>query len=141
MIQAKWNSCGFRVTSGLSPQRLINVCYFLKCTAFGSNFNMAHPELNWASMKKHDRPCNQFIHQLKPWQTEVSQTEWINKLMQQLFHETHLFTETLPAKSLMIKINSKKMLLYSTFFPKYEVWLKPNLDSSLKSYSSFSCNW
>jgi ATP-dependent DNA helicase RecG len=44
----------------------------------------------------------------------------INKLMQQLFHETHtLFTETLPAKkSLMNKINSKKMLLYSTFTPK-----------------------
>jgi ATP-dependent DNA helicase RecG len=44
----------------------------------------------------------------------------INKLMQQLFHETHtLFTETLPAKkSLMNKINSKKCCFIQHSLPK-----------------------
>jgi RecG-like helicase len=68
MIQAKWN--WFQGHKWIRESLKINeMCViFKKCTAFGSNFNMAHPEIELLSEheKAYDRPCNQFIHQLKP---------------------------------------------------------------------------
>nr|WP_314839927.1 ATP-dependent DNA helicase RecG [uncultured Flavobacterium sp.] len=95
---------------------------FGKCTAFGSNFNMAHPEIELLS--EHEKSLRSAMQPVYPSTETLTNrgitNRVINKLMQQLFHETHtLFTETLPAKIIdELKLIPKNAALFNIHFPK-----------------------
>ncbi len=95
---------------------------FGKCTAFGSNFNMAHPEIELLS--EHEKSLRSAMQPVYPSTETLTNrgitNRVINKLMQQLFHETHtLFIETLPVKIIAeLKLIPKNTALFNIHFPK-----------------------
>jgi ATP-dependent DNA helicase RecG len=100
----------------------IPIVIFGKCTSFGNVYNMAHPEIELlADHEKSLRSAMQPVYPSTETLTNRGITnKVVNKLMQQLFLETHnLFSETLP-DYLQTELNliSKKEALFNIHFPK-----------------------
>lgn len=100
----------------------IPVVIFGKCTSFVSVYNMAHPEIELLS--EHEKSLRSAMQPVYPSTETLANrgitNKVVNKLMQQLFLETHnLFTETLP-DYLKNELNllSKKDALLNIHFPK-----------------------
>ena len=98
------------------------IVIFGKCNLFGSNFNMAHPEIELLS--EHEKSLSSAMQPVYPsTETLINRgvsNRVVNKMMLQLFHETHdLFSETLP-EYLIAELNliSKKEALINIHFPK-----------------------
>ena len=95
---------------------------FGKCTAFGSNFNMAHPEIELLS--EHEKSLRSALQPVYPSTETLTNrgitNRVINKMMQQLFRETQtLFIETLPANIIdELKLIPKNVALLNIHFPK-----------------------
>lgn len=95
---------------------------FGKVTQFGSTFNMAHPEMEL--LAEHKASLRSAMQPVYPSTEKLANkgisNRVINKLMQQLFIETHvLFSETLPNYLLNeLKLLSKKEALFNIHFPK-----------------------
>lgn len=102
----------------------LNVAYviFGKCTSFNGLFNMAHPEMELLS--EHEQNLRSAMQPVYPSTEKLTQrgisNRTINKIMQQLFLETHsLFGETLPAYLLEeLKLIPKNVALFNIHFPK-----------------------
>jgi ATP-dependent DNA helicase RecG len=103
--------------------KLNEVCVvFGKCSLFGINFNMSHPEIEL--LAEHEKSLRSAMQPVYP-STETLNNRGIsnrsiNKMMQQLFLETQdLFTETLPDYLTQeMKMISKKTALFNIHFPK-----------------------
>ena len=98
------------------------IVIFGKCNLFGSNFNMAHPEIELLS--EHEKSLSSAMQPVYPsTETLINRgvsNRVVNKMMLRLFHETHdLFSETLP-EYLIAELNliSKKEALINIHFPK-----------------------
>ena len=95
---------------------------FGKCTAFNGMYNMAHPEIELLS--EHEKSLRSAMQPVYPSTETLTNrgisNRTINKMMQQLFLETHtLFTETLPDYLIAeLKLISKKDALINIHFPK-----------------------
>jgi ATP-dependent DNA helicase RecG len=95
---------------------------FGKCTSFNGAYNMAHPEIE--PMSEHEQSLRSAMQPVYPSTETLTNrgvsNRMINKLMQQLFLETHtLFTETLPDYLIAeLKLISKKDALINIHFPK-----------------------
>lgn len=103
--------------------KLNEVCFvFGKCSLFGSNFNMSHPEIELLS--EHEKSLRSAMQPVYPSTETLNNrgisNRTINKMMQQLFLETQdLFTETLPDYLIQeLKLISKKTALFNIHFPK-----------------------
>ncbi|WP_306350304.1 ATP-dependent DNA helicase RecG [Flavobacterium sp. '19STA2R22 D10 B1'] len=102
----------------------LNTTYviFGKCTAYGSTFNMAHPEMEL--LEEHQQNLRSAMQPVYPSTEKLTQrgitNRVINKLMQQLFVETQaLFTETLPGYLMEeLKLIPKNIALFNIHFPK-----------------------
>lgn len=102
----------------------LNTVYviFGKCTAFNNQFNMAHPEMEL--LAEHEQNLRSAMQPVYPSTEKLGQrgisNRVINKMMQQLFVETHaLFSETLPAYILdELKLIPKNVALFNIHFPK-----------------------
>ncbi|WP_309609355.1 OB-fold nucleic acid binding domain-containing protein, partial [Flavobacterium sp.] len=102
----------------------INVVYviFGKTTSFNSTYNMAHPEMELLS--EHHQSIRSAMQPVYPSTEKLINrgisNKVVNKMMQQLFSETHtLFSETLPSYLLEeLKLISKKEALVNIHFPK-----------------------
>ena len=95
---------------------------FGKCSLYGSQFSMAHPEIELLS--EHEKSLRSAMQPVYP-STEMLtnrgiSNRTINKLMEQLFIETQaLFTETFPSYLIEeLKLISKKAALFNIHFPK-----------------------
>jgi ATP-dependent DNA helicase RecG len=100
----------------------VPIVIFGKCTSFGSVYNMAHPEIELLS--EHEKSLRSAMQPVYPSTETLTNrgitNKVVNKLMQQLFLETHnLFSETLP-DYLRNELNllSKKEALFNIHFPK-----------------------
>jgi ATP-dependent DNA helicase RecG len=100
----------------------VPIVIFGKCTSFGNAYNMAHPEIEL--LTDHEKSLRSAMQPVYPSTETLSNrgitNKVVNKLMQQLFLETHnLFSETLP-EYLRTKLNliSKKEALFNIHFPK-----------------------
>ncbi len=97
------------------------IVIFGKCTAFGSQFNMAHPEIELLS--EHQQSLRSAMQPVYPSTEKLTNkgitNRVVNKLMQQLFHETQaLFSETLPDCLIEeLKLISKREALFNIHFP------------------------
>ena len=95
---------------------------FGKCTSFNGMYNMAHPEIELLS--EHEKSLRSAMQPVYPSTETLTNrgisNRTINKMMQQLFLETHtLFTETLPDYLIQdLKLISKKDALINIHFPK-----------------------
>jgi len=103
--------------------KLNEVCVvFGKCSLFGSNFNMSHPEIEL--LAEHEKSLRSAMQPVYPSTETLNNSgisnRTINKMMQQLFLETQdLFTETLPDYLTQeMKMISKKTALFNIHFPK-----------------------
>lgn len=103
--------------------KLNEVCVvFGKCSLFGSNFNMSHPEIEL--LAEHEKSLRSAMQPVYPSTETLNNrgisNRTINKMMQQLFLETQdLFTETLPDYLTQeMKMISKKTALFNIHFPK-----------------------
>ena len=103
--------------------KLNEVCVvFGKCSLFGSNFNMSHPEIEL--LAEHEKSLRSAMQPVYPSTETLNNrgisNRTINKMMQQLFLETQdLFTETLPEYLIQeLKLISKKTALFNIHFPK-----------------------
>ena len=102
----------------------LNVVYviFGKTTPFNNTFNMAHPEMEL--LTEHEQSIRSAMQSVYPSTEKLSNrgvsNKVVNKMMQQLFSETHtLFSETLPSYLIdELKLISKKEALISIHFPK-----------------------
>lgn len=102
----------------------LNALYviFGKTTAFNGAFNMAHPEMELLS--EHEKSMRLAMQPVYPSTEKLTQrgitNKVVNKMMQQLFQETHsLFSETLPDYlRTELKLISKKEALLNIHFPK-----------------------
>lgn len=102
----------------------LNTIYviFGKIAQFGANFNMAHPEMEL--LEEHKANIRSAMQPVYPSTEKLGNkgisNKVINKMMQQLFTETHtLFSETLPNYLLdELKLISKKDALINIHFPK-----------------------
>lgn len=102
----------------------LNIVYviFGKCTSFNGLFNMAHPEMELLS--EHEQNLRSAMQPVYPSTEKLTQrgisNRTINKIMQQLFLETHsLFSETLPTYLLEeLKLIPKNVALFNIHFPK-----------------------
>ena len=102
----------------------LNTIYviFGKVAQFGANFNMAHPEMEL--LEEHKANIRSAMQPVYPSTEKLGNkgisNKVINKMMQQLFSETHnLFSETLPNYLLdELKLISKKDALINIHFPK-----------------------
>lgn len=102
----------------------LNTVYviFGKVAQFGANFNMAHPEMEL--LEEHKANIKSAMQPVYPSTEKLGNkgisNKVINKMMQQLFTETHtLFAETLPNYLLdELKLISKKDALINIHFPK-----------------------
>ena len=77
----------------------VPIVIFGKCTSFGNAYNMAHPEIELLS--DHEKSLRSAMQPVYPSTETLTNrgitNKVVNKLMQQLFLETHnLFSETLP---------------------------------------------
>jgi ATP-dependent DNA helicase RecG len=95
---------------------------FGKVAQFGNSFNMAHPEMEL--LTEHKASLRSAMQPVYP-STEKLMNRGVtnkvtNKLMQQLFVETHtLFTETLPTYIMEeLKLIPKNTALFNIHFPK-----------------------
>ena len=95
---------------------------FGKCTSFNGMYNMSHPEIELLS--EHEKSLRSAMQPVYPSTETLTNrgisNRTINKIMQQLFLETHtLFTETLPDYLIAeLKLISKKDALINIHFPK-----------------------
>jgi len=102
----------------------VNTVYviFGKCTAFNNQYNMAHPEMEL--LAEHEQNLRSAMQPVYPSTEKLTQrgisNRVVNKLMQQLFIETHtLFVETLPNYLLdELKLIPKNVALFNIHFPK-----------------------
>ena len=102
----------------------LNTVYviFGKVTQFGSIFNMAHPEMEL--LEEHKTALRSAMQPVYPSTEKLNNkgvtNKVINKMMMQLFSETHqLFSETLPASIMEeLKLIPKKDALVNIHFPK-----------------------
>lgn len=102
----------------------LNVPYviFGKTTSFNGQFNMAHPEMEL--LEEHKASLRSAMQPVYPSTEKLANkgisNKVINKMMQQLFIETHnLFTETLPAYLVEeLKLIPKNAALFNIHFPK-----------------------
>ncbi|ESU21198.1 ATP-dependent DNA helicase [Flavobacterium enshiense DK69] len=102
----------------------INTPYviFGKTTSFNGLFNMAHPEMEL--VEEHKASLRSAMQPVYPSTEKLANkgisNKVINKMMQQLFIETHsLFTETLPTYLLEeLKLIPKNAALFNIHFPK-----------------------
>jgi ATP-dependent DNA helicase RecG len=95
---------------------------FGKCTQYGNQFSMAHPEIELLS--EHEKSLRSAMQPVYP-STETLTNRGItnrvvNKMMLQLFQETQsLFSETLPDYLINeLKLIPKKTALFNIHFPK-----------------------
>nr|WP_315252060.1 ATP-dependent DNA helicase RecG [uncultured Flavobacterium sp.] len=103
--------------------KLNEVCViFGKCAQYGSQYSMAHPEIELLS--EHEKSLRSAMQPVYP-STETLANRGItnrvvNKMMQQLFLETQaLFSETLPAYlTSELKLIPKNAALFNIHFPK-----------------------
>jgi ATP-dependent DNA helicase RecG len=99
-----------------------NCVLFGKCTSFNGTYNMAHPEIELWS--EHEQNLRSNLQPVYPSTETLANrgisNKVINKMMQQLFLETHdLFTETLPDYLREeVKLIPKKNALFNIHFPK-----------------------
>ncbi|WP_026709027.1 ATP-dependent DNA helicase RecG [Flavobacterium frigidarium] len=103
--------------------KINEVCViFGKCTSFNGAYNMPHPEIELLS--EHEKSLRSAMQPVYPSTEKLTNrgisNRTINKIMQQLFIETHtLFTETLPDYLIAeLKLISKKDALINIHFPK-----------------------
>jgi ATP-dependent DNA helicase RecG len=95
---------------------------FGKCTSFNGAYNMAHPEIEILS--EHEQSLRSAMQPVYPSTETLTNrgisNRVINKLMQQLFLETHaLFSETLPDYLMQeLQLIPKKDALFNIHFPK-----------------------
>lgn len=95
---------------------------FGKTTSFNGLFNMAHPEMEL--LEEHKASLRSAMQPVYPSTEKLANkgisNKVINKMMQQLFLETHaLFTETLPGYLLEeLKLIPKNAALFNIHFPK-----------------------
>ncbi|WP_136666632.1 ATP-dependent DNA helicase RecG [Flavobacterium sp. H122] len=102
----------------------INVPYviFGKTNNFNGQFSMPHPEMEL--LEEHKASLRSAMQSVYPSTEKLSNkgisNKVINKMMQQLFIETHaLFTETLPAYLLEeLQLIPKNAALFNVHFPK-----------------------
>jgi ATP-dependent DNA helicase RecG len=102
----------------------LNVVYviFGKTTSFNNTFNMAHPEMEL--LTEHQQSIRSAMQPVYPSTEKLTNrgisNKVVNKMMQQLFLETHsLFSETLPIYLIEeLKLISKKEALINIHFPK-----------------------
>lgn len=102
----------------------INEAYviFGKVNQFGSIFSMAHPEMELVT--EHKASLRSALQPVYPSTEKLSNkgitNKVVNKMMQQLFLETHaLFTETLPDYLIEnLKLIPKNAALFNIHFPK-----------------------
>jgi ATP-dependent DNA helicase RecG len=102
----------------------LNTVYviFGKVTQFGSVFNMAHPEMEL--LEEHKTALRSAMQPVYPSTEKLNNkgvtNKVINKMMMQLFSETHqLFSETLPISIMEeLKLIPKKDALVNIHFPK-----------------------
>jgi ATP-dependent DNA helicase RecG len=103
--------------------KLNEVCViFGKCAQYGSQYSMAHPEIELLS--EHEKSLRSAMQPVYP-STETLANRGItnrvvNKMMQQLFLETQaLFSETLPSYlTNELKLIPKNAALFNIHFPK-----------------------
>jgi ATP-dependent DNA helicase RecG len=98
------------------------IVIFGKCTQYGSQYSMAHPEIELLS--EHEKSLRSAMQPVYP-STEALTNRGItnrvvNKMMQQLFLETQaLFSETLPSYlTSELKLIPKNAALFNIHFPK-----------------------
>lgn len=98
------------------------IVIFGKCAQYGSQYSMAHPEIELLS--EHEKSLRSAMQPVYP-STETLANRGItnrvvNKMMQQLFLETQaLFTETLPSYlTSELKLIPKNAALFNIHFPK-----------------------
>ena len=103
--------------------KLNEVCVvFGKCAVYGNQFSMSHPEIELLS--EHEQSLRSAMQPVYPSTETLSNrgmsNRVINKMMQQLFLETHaLFVETLPDYLIHeLQLISKKTALFNIHFPK-----------------------
>jgi ATP-dependent DNA helicase RecG len=103
--------------------KLNEVCViFGKCAQYGSQFSMAHPEIELLS--EHEKSLRSAMQPVYPSTETLTNrgitNRVINKMMQQLFLETQaLFSETLPAYlTSELKLIPKNAALFNIHFPK-----------------------
>src|SRR6478752_1383133 len=99
-----------------------SIVVFGKCSQYGSQFSMAHPEIELLS--EHQKSLRSAMQPVYP-STETLANRGItnrvvNKMMQQLFLETQaLFSETLPNYLINeLKLIPKNAALFNIHFPK-----------------------
>jgi ATP-dependent DNA helicase RecG len=103
--------------------KLNEVCViFGKCAQYGSQYSMAHPEIELLS--EHQKSLRSAMQPVYPsTETLVNRgitNRAVNKMMQQLFLETQaLFSETLPSYlTSELKLIPKNAALFNIHFPK-----------------------
>jgi len=100
----------------------IPIVIFGKVAAFGSVFNMAHPEIE--NLDEHKESLRSAMQPVYPSTEKLTQkgisNKTVSKLMQQIFIETQArFLETLPEYLLKeLKLISKNAALFNIHFPK-----------------------
>ena len=100
----------------------VPIVIFGKCTSFMNVYNMAHPEIELLS--DHEKSLRSAMQAVYPSTEKLTNrgitNKVFNKLMQQLFLETHhLISETLPEYiTSELKLISKKEALFNIHFPK-----------------------
>jgi len=105
-----------------SLQLNVPIVIFGKCTSFNNVFQMAHPEMEL--LTEHEQSLRSAMQPVYPSTETLTNrgisSRTINKLMQQLFLETHSsFAETLPNYLIAeLKLISKKDALFNIHFPK-----------------------
>src|SRR6187402_336690 len=98
------------------------IVIFWKCAQYGSQFSMAHPEIELLS--EHEKSLRSAMQPVYPSTETLTNrgisNRTINKMMEQLFIETQaLFAETFPAYLIEeLKLISKKAALFNIHFPK-----------------------
>jgi len=103
--------------------KLNEVCViFGKCSQYGSNYSMAHPEIEL--LKEHESSLRSAMQPVYPSTETLANrgitNRLVNKMMQQLFLETQaLFSETLPSYLINeLKLIPKNAALFNIHFPK-----------------------
>ncbi|MFB9052564.1 ATP-dependent DNA helicase RecG [Formosa undariae] len=114
----------FRGAKWLKESIKLNTDYviFGKANAFGTNFSMPHPEMEL--LEEHEKNLRSAMQPIYPSTEKLSNkgitNRVLNKIMQQLFLETHgKFEETLSQNLLSdLKLVSKSEALFNVHFPK-----------------------
>lgn len=120
MIELNWfqGHKWIRESLKLNEQLVI----FGKCSLYGSQFSMAHPEIELLS--EHEKSLRSAMQPVYPSTETLTNrgisNRTINKMMEQLFIETQaLFTETFPSYLIEeLKLIPKRAALFNIHFPK-----------------------